>query len=379
MKKLEKILIPTDFSPFAQAATKVGISLVKKFNSSLTFLHVVTPVPYSSYVPYSSLAPYSSEDALKRRAEERLKVLQEQLEREGVNVDIMVVHGKPVDEILKTAEHNNFNLIVMGACGGEKHLIAGLGGTAEKVIRKSENPVLTVRPPAVDIFEHILAPVDFSNASAHALRNATRLTRAFRSQLTILHVVEDVKEYLHTDTDEDAQDMQRQWERGANNKLDKFLEQADLHDLEWKRMVRTGKPHEEIEKTAREVHADLIVMGARGQAGVIQEFLMGTTATKVCKILPASLLTVNEEDILRVSLEEDIHDIETLYKEGLELLEDGLLEDAISHFEHLLRHDIHFAPAWDAMAKAYERLKQPEKAKTCRERAEMIRQRLWVQ
>ena len=82
---------------------------------------------------------------------------------------------------------------------------------------------------------------------------------------------------------------------------------------------------------------------------------------------------------MRVSLEADIDVIETLYIDGLELLEDGLLEDAISHFEHLLRHDMHFAPAWDAMAKAYERLKQPEKAKTCRERSERIRQRLWVQ
>jgi Tfp pilus assembly protein PilF len=61
------------------------------------------------------------------------------------------------------------------------------------------------------------------------------------------------------------------------------------------------------------------------------------------------------------------------------LLEDGLLEDAVGRFEHLLRHDMHFAPAWDAIAKAYERLKQPEKAEFCRERAKLIRQRLWTQ
>ena len=47
MKKLEKILIPTDFSPFAQAATQVGISLAKKFDSSLTFLHIVNLTPHS--------------------------------------------------------------------------------------------------------------------------------------------------------------------------------------------------------------------------------------------------------------------------------------------------------------------------------------------
>jgi len=367
MKKLGRILIPTDFSLFSQAATEVGISLAKKFDSALTFLHVVIPAPYSS----------PSEGALKQRAEERFKMLGERLEHEEVTVDkFMVMLGKPVNEILKVAEQNNVNVIIMGACGSEKPLIAGLGGTTEGVIRKSDQPVLTVRPPAKEIFEHILAPVDFSGASARALKNAIRLTRAFGSQLTILHVVENVKDYI-SDTD-DEQGMQQQWEKEDNARFDKFLEQVDLHDLEWKRMLRTGKPHEEIEKAAREIHGDLIVMGARGQAGVIQEFLLGTTATKVCRILPASLLTVKEEDILRVPLEEDIKDTETLYKKGLELLKDGLLEDAISHFEHLLKHDMHFASAWDAVAEAYERLKQPEEAEICRERAELIRQRLWA-
>jgi nucleotide-binding universal stress UspA family protein len=48
MKKLERILIATDFSPSAQTAAEVGLSLAKKFDSALTFLHVVAPAPYSS-------------------------------------------------------------------------------------------------------------------------------------------------------------------------------------------------------------------------------------------------------------------------------------------------------------------------------------------
>jgi len=372
MKKMERVLIATDFSTSAQAATEVGISLAKKFDSVLTFLHVVIPAPYSS----------PSDSPLKSPAEERFKLLKERLAREEVNVDeCMAVSGKPFAEILKAAEHNNFNMIIQGACGSEKSTIARLvlGDTSEKVIRKSEKPVLTVKPPATDIFEHILAPVDFSNASARSLRNAIRLTRAFGSQLTVLHVVEDVKEHLHPDAEEKEQDVQMQWEKEANTAFDKFLQQSDLFDLEWQKMVRTGKPHQEIQAVAKEVHADLIVMGARGSSGLLREIFMGTTATKVCRALPCSLLTVKGEDILRVDLEEDIEDIETLYKEGLQLLEDGLLEDAVGRFEHLLKHDMHFAPAWDAMAIACERLKQPGRAESCRERAKMIRQRLWSQ
>ncbi len=373
MKKMERILIATDFSPSAQAATEVAVSLAKKFGSTLTCLHIIIPAPHSS----------PSEGALKRNAREQFKALEERLALEGVNIDESItVLGKPFAEILKTAEHNNFNLIIMGACGEKstaERLV--LGSTAEKVIRKSEKPVLAVKPPATDIFEHILAAVDFSDVSERALKNAIRLTRAFESHLMVLHVIDDIEEcLLYLDVEEEKQDVQLQWREQCSTAFDKLLKKTDFYDLPWEKIVRTGKPHEEIQTAAKEIHADLIVMGASGHSR-LREILMGTTASKVSRALPCSLLTVKEEDVLLVTSElvEDIEDIETLYKEGLELLKGGFLEEAIGAFEHLLKHDMHFAPGWDAMAEAYKRLKQPFKAETCREHAEMIRQRLWAQ
>ncbi|HIE30718.1 TPA: universal stress protein [Candidatus Poribacteria bacterium] len=71
MKKIERILIATDFSISSRAATEVGISLAKQFDSTLTFLHVVIPAP----ALYSS----PSEGALKRRAAERFQLLKARL------------------------------------------------------------------------------------------------------------------------------------------------------------------------------------------------------------------------------------------------------------------------------------------------------------
>ena len=244
-----------------------------------------------------------------------------------------------------------------------------------------KKPVLAVKPPATDIFEHILAAVDFSDVSERALKNAIRLTRAFESHLMVLHVIDDIEEcLLYLDVEEEKQDVQLQWREQCSTAFDKLLKKTDFYDLPWEKIVRTGKPHEEIQTAAKEIHADLIVMGASGHSR-LREILMGTTASKVSRALPCSLLTVKEEDVLLVTSElvEDIEDIETLYKEGLELLKGGFLEEAIGAFEHLLKHDMHFAPGWDAMAEAYKRLKQPFKAETCREHAEMIRQRLWAQ
>ena len=64
----------------------------------------------------------------------------------------------------------------------------------------------------------------------------------------VLHVIEDIEEcLLYLDVEEKKQDIQMQWREQCSTAFDKFLKQTDFYDLPWEKIVRTGKPHEEIQ------------------------------------------------------------------------------------------------------------------------------------
>ncbi len=84
-------------------------------------------------------------DLYRKGGETAIKYIEEKAKREGVDIKKWIVQGHPAEKILKLAEEQSIDLIVMGTLGRsgiEKFL---LGSVADKVIRNSRIPVLTVR------------------------------------------------------------------------------------------------------------------------------------------------------------------------------------------------------------------------------------------
>ncbi len=82
---------------------------------------------------------------LRHEGGEAIRYIEEQAKREGVDVRKWIMEGQPAKEILKLAEEQSVDLIVMGTLGRsgiEKFL---LGSVADKVIRGSSIPVMVVR------------------------------------------------------------------------------------------------------------------------------------------------------------------------------------------------------------------------------------------
>ena len=82
---------------------------------------------------------------LRYEGDEAIKYVAEQAKRDGVNVRKWIMEGQPAKEILRLAEEQSVDLIVMGTLGRsgiEKFL---LGSVADKVIRGSSIPVMVVR------------------------------------------------------------------------------------------------------------------------------------------------------------------------------------------------------------------------------------------
>lgn len=145
MKEFKTILFATDFSESSDHAFAYAYSLADCFKSRLIVLHVINePVDLRGfYVPHISF------DKLEEEIEQGAQKLMEQFERkflsEYKNYETVVSPGIPYDEIIKRAVAEESDLIVMGTHGrtGLDHVL--FGSTAEKVVRKSSIPVMTIR------------------------------------------------------------------------------------------------------------------------------------------------------------------------------------------------------------------------------------------
>jgi universal stress protein E len=113
-------------------------------------------------------------------------------------------------------------------------------------------------------------------------------------------------------------------------------------------------------------------MGTVGKTGV-ERILLGSVTHKVLQELPCSVLTMKEEDVVRLRLESAISAIEEHFMRGQQLLESGLLAEAVREFDQCLLSSPTYAAAWKGKALAYERLGEKDQAEAARAAAKRIR------
>lgn len=146
MVKVEKILFPTELRDYSLKILPYVISLSEKYNSTIYLLHVIEDFAKwgGFYIPHISLDLYQKE-ALEA-AEKLMDKFCRQKMQDCTNVQRIILSGDPSAEILKTIDSEEIDLVVMGTHGykGLEHAI--FGSVAEKVIKNSAVPVLTINP-----------------------------------------------------------------------------------------------------------------------------------------------------------------------------------------------------------------------------------------
>lgn len=153
MIKLERILVPTDFSDCSVEAAKYACALAEQFNAELSVLHVIHD--YATEIPdfgmgltfpaYLEKLPERLEK-LEEDAIGRLTQVLDPAWEVGKRVTLATKLGHPFTEILRFVKEHQIDMIVMGTHGRTALPQMLMGSVAEKVVRKASCPVLTVRP-----------------------------------------------------------------------------------------------------------------------------------------------------------------------------------------------------------------------------------------
>jgi nucleotide-binding universal stress UspA family protein len=141
-----RILVPHDFSAAATQAVKLAADLAEVHGGRVTVLHVLTPFYTGPGYPTQDEIAWTPPAEIARERQHRLEALVgKALGPRAGRVTCRAVMGEAVPAILAAAKHAD--AIVMTTLGrsGLAHLL--IGSVAEKIVRHSPIPVLTLRPP----------------------------------------------------------------------------------------------------------------------------------------------------------------------------------------------------------------------------------------
>ncbi len=141
---VHKILFPTDFSTTANEALRMAVSLARENGAKLLIVHVEEPpLAYGGGDMYYGV-PTPSID--------QIKTMLAEIDPGAPDVEVErhLVTGEPADAIVRLAEEEKADLIVMSTHGRTGLTRLLMGSVAETVVRRAACPVLTVKHPAVE-------------------------------------------------------------------------------------------------------------------------------------------------------------------------------------------------------------------------------------
>ena len=261
--RIQKILFPVDFSDRSRGATNFVEEFVGRFQAELTLLHVVTPFTYN--------------DTMDKEADRRVQ-LDSFLpaDFDYFNVKRMLLHGDPALQIVDYARSNGSDLIMLSTHGYGPYRRFLLGSVTAKVLHDADCPVWTTShlesaPPVEKIsIRNILCALDLDSQGLKTLQWGASLAAEFQAHLSLLHVIPA------PDQDMKVRNAIEKMQQEAGTKAMLHLEQGDIPD--------------HIERAAKRLHADLVLIGRSSDAGIFGRLRKNSYA--IIRQTPCAVISV---------------------------------------------------------------------------------------
>jgi|TARA_B110000967_G_scaffold210001_1_gene269418 nucleotide-binding universal stress UspA family protein len=141
--------------------------------------------------------------------------------------------------------------------------------------------------------EKIIVPVDFSEYSEFALKAAALLSKKVPVEIYALHML-DLQEVNMSQTSSYSQEKGIYFLKLAEQKFKKFLQKDFLKEAKVVPVIKHYKVFSEVNAIAKEINADLIIMGSHGASG-LKEFFTGSNTEKVIRYSEVPVLILKKE------------------------------------------------------------------------------------
>jgi nucleotide-binding universal stress UspA family protein len=279
MPRFARLLVATDLSARSDRAVERAVLLAAETGARLTVLHVV-----DEDLP-SRLA--------ERHGEEARIVIVEQLSalpKASRTIETKVVSGRCPDAILRAAEAEESELIVLGAHRNETSRPVFVGRTAERVVRGGRWPVLLVSRRAHDAYRRVVVGVDFSVYSRRAVDLAMRAAPGAEFHLVHAFAV-PFAGFLGEDGGPAAGRYRHQLAETIREEFGAFLAAVPGTPGRCQPIIREGSAREVLHQEVDGLRPDLLVIGTHGRTGVAHA-LLGSVAEDMLAAPPCDVLVV---------------------------------------------------------------------------------------
>ncbi|UZH56315.1 universal stress protein [Salinimicrobium tongyeongense] len=255
---MKTILVPTDFSEQAENALKVAAQLAKKFNAQIYLLHLIE-LPVDMVNPVGETRSNDLPEAIyfMKLAKKRFDDLLSRPYLKGLEVQDIVEINKAFDGILEASEKHHCDFIVMGSQGASGLKEMFIGSNTEKVVRKSNIPVLVVKNDhaSFDVKDFVFA-TNLEATGREALKKVVELAQLFQARLHLVYI-NTANEFVTSNE--------------CDTKLKKYLEGIDFSNYEF-HVFNDDSVEQGILNFSKKMKADLMGIATHGRKGLSHFF-----------------------------------------------------------------------------------------------------------
>ncbi|MEO1168127.1 MAG: universal stress protein [Pseudomonadota bacterium] len=265
------ILFATDLTARCDRPLDRAIQLAREWDAKLVLLHVLES---QSVTPENIAA-----------AEQRVR---QDIEDAGIRFEIDIAEGKVAETVEAKAAEHDADIIVTGVARFNTFGDFVLGHEVDKLIRKTNIPILIVKSKPRTPYQQLLVTTDFSKPSQNALETALDLFPAL--PIDLVHAFHVPFEGFIK-----AEDALAEVRAEQSEYADAFIERLALDPDGQKRLtlklLADGTTCEAVCRHANSLKNSLTVVGTHGRGG-IRAAMIGSVAEALLEALPGDVLMI---------------------------------------------------------------------------------------
>lgn len=272
---MKTIIVPTDFSPFADNALDFALQIAPKIEATVLLLHVIDlpPLIQTLYMDNYGLEQLYTD--AKKQAEEKLK--QQRDKHRGKILSSVVFQGRLVTVLNDIERQYNAQLIVMGTKGASGIKETFIGSNTEKVIRNSRTPVISIHGKTLPLeIKNIVVPTNGKDIHNGFFGEVQKLQKMFNANIYVVFI-----NALHAFENEEE----------VKEELHKYASKANLQNYQVD-IIRAITPEDGIENYVEENKFDMVAITTHGRQG-LSHMLYGSLAENLANHLRVPVFTYN--------------------------------------------------------------------------------------